>query len=244
MAAALRAAGRDPESIGPDPETLRRVGTFVELHVEQGRGLIDLGQPVAVGTDIWPHGRWRLDFPGEANHAGTTRLEDRQDAMIGLASTVLAARSAAERHGCLTTVGKTMITPGGVNAVPSSASAWLDARGADETALRRTVAEIEEVSGTYRAVVSEESWTPTTRFEAGLVRRLQQVLPDAPLLGTGAGHDAGILAQAGIPTGMIFVRNPTGISHSPAEHAERDDCLAGIDALAVVLRDLLGAEHD
>ena len=78
MAEALRAAGREPELIGPDPETLRRVGAFVELHVEQGRGLIDLGQPVAVGTDIWPHGRWRLDFAGEANHAGTTRLADRQ----------------------------------------------------------------------------------------------------------------------------------------------------------------------
>jgi N-carbamoyl-L-amino-acid hydrolase len=58
------------------------------------------------------------------------------------------------------------------------------------------------------------------------------------VLGTGAGHDAGILAGAGIPAAMLFVRNPTGVSHSPAEHAERDDCLAGIDALALVLQDL------
>ena len=57
----------------------------MELHVEQGRGLVDLDRPVAVGTDIWPHGRWRMDFVGEANHAGTTRLEDRQDAMLALA---------------------------------------------------------------------------------------------------------------------------------------------------------------
>ena len=59
-----------------------------------------------LGTDIWPHGRWRLDFPGEANHAGTTRLADRRDAMLGLATTVLAARSAAAAHGCVATVGK------------------------------------------------------------------------------------------------------------------------------------------
>src|SRR5579875_3590329 len=95
MAEALRAAGRDPEELGPDPQALARVGTFVELHVEQGRGLIDLGQPVAIATDIWPHGRWRLDFPGEANHAGTTRLQDRRDAMLGCAQTVVAARAVA-----------------------------------------------------------------------------------------------------------------------------------------------------
>ena len=56
----------------------------------------------------------------------------------------------------------------------------------------------------------------------------------------GAGHDAGILAAAGIPAAMLFVRNPTGVSHSPAEHADRHDCLAGIDALAAVLADLAG----
>ena len=239
MAEALRSAGHDPRELGPDPETLGRIGAFVELHVEQGRGLIDLGQPVAIGTDIWPHGRWRIDFPGEANHAGTTRLTDRHDAMIGLASTVLAARSAASMHGCVATVGKTLLVPGGVNAIPSAATAWLDGRGADENAVRRMVTEITTAAGEFGAEVGEESWTPTTRFDAGLIGRLQEVLPTAPLLGTGAGHDAGILATAGIPSAMLFVRNPTGISHSPAEHADRDDCLTGVEALTAVLAELL-----
>jgi beta-ureidopropionase / N-carbamoyl-L-amino-acid hydrolase len=88
--------------------------------------------------------------------------------------------------------------------------------------------------------VREESWTPVTSFDATLIKRLQNVLPDAPRLGTGAGHDAGILANAEIPAAMIFVRNPSGISHSPAEFAERDDCLAGVEALADVLRALAG----
>ena len=240
LAEALRAAGREPAELGPDPETLRRVGAFVELHVEQGRGLVDLDQPVALGTDIWPHGRWRLDFPGEANHAGTTRLDDRRDAMIGLATAVLAARTAAAAHGCVATVGKTAVVPGGVNAIASAATAWLDARGADEAAVRRTVREVTEAAVAVDATVSEESWTPTTRFDTELLARLRRVLPEAPLLGTGAGHDAGILATAGIPTGMIFVRNPTGISHSPVEHAERADCLAGVEALADVLTELVG----
>ena len=106
MADALKAAGRDPHQIGRDDDAMRRIGSFVELHVEQGRGLIDLDHPVAVGSDIWPHGRWRLDFTGEANHAGTTRLEDRHDAMLGYAGAVLAAREAAITHGCVATIGK------------------------------------------------------------------------------------------------------------------------------------------
>jgi N-carbamoyl-L-amino-acid hydrolase len=257
MAEALTRAGRDPAAIGPDEHTLGRIGSFVELHVEQGRALVDLGQPVAVGTDIWPHGRWRLDFPGEANHAGTTRLEDRRDAMLGYARAVLTARSAAQAHGCLATMGKVVVQPGGVNAVPSAVTGWLDARGADEQAVRAAVAEVAAEAAQAGAEVTEESWTPTTPFDPDLATRLQRTLSGAgvalqdtgtrgtqpagiPVLGTGAGHDAGILANAGIPAAMLFVRNPTGISHSPQEWAEADDCQAGVRALAAVLEDLSG----
>jgi N-carbamoyl-L-amino-acid hydrolase len=240
MAQALSAAGRDPHQIGRDDEALRRIGTFVELHVEQGRGLVDLDQPVAVATDIWPHGRWRLDFQGEANHAGTTRLEDRQDAMLGYAGAVLAAREAAIRHGCVATVGKVQVTPGGVNAIPSHVTGWLDARGASPRAVRRAVADVSDMVQQAGGTVSEESWTPSTAFDPALAARLQTRLGGIPLLGTGAGHDAGILANAGIPTAMLFVRNPTGVSHSPQEHAEEGDCLEGVAALTAVLEDLAG----
>ena len=240
MADALRKAGREPDHLGPDPEVLRRIGAFVELHVEQGRGLVDLEKPLAVGTDIWPHGRWRLDFTGEANHAGTTRLEDRHDAMLGLAQAVLTARMAAERHSCVATIGKVAVQPGGVNAIASAATAWLDARGAQEQAVRAAVAEVTAEAERTGASVTEESWTPTTPFDPALAARLQRILGGPPMMGTGAGHDAGILANAGIPTAMLFVRNPTGISHSPEEWAERDDCLAGVASLAMVLEDLAG----
>ena len=241
MAEAMTAAGRSPESIGSDPETLRRVGTFVELHVEQGRALVETGRAVGVGTDIWPHGRWRLEFPGEANHAGTTLLADRRDAMLGFAETVLAARAAASERRCLATMGKVTVRPGGVNAVPSAVTGWLDTRGADEAAVRATVADIAATAATSGATITEESWTSTTRFDADLVARLSHTLAGAPLLGTGAGHDAGILAGAGISAAMLFVRNPTGVSHSAQEWAEHDDCLAGVDALADVLADLVGS---
>jgi N-carbamoyl-L-amino-acid hydrolase len=241
MAEALLASGRDPGDLGRDAQTLGRVGTFVELHVEQGRALIDTGDPLAIGTGLWPHGRWRIDFPGEANHAGTTRLADRRDAMIGYAHTVLAARSAAAHRGCLATIGKVSVRPGGVNAIASTVTGWLDARGADQSAVQAAVRDITAVAAEHGATVRQESWTPPTSFDPGLASRLQQILrTDVPLLGTGAGHDAGILAGAGIPTAMLFVRNPTGISHSPAEHAERDDCLAGVRALARVTQELAG----
>jgi N-carbamoyl-L-amino-acid hydrolase len=240
MAEALQHAGRRPEVIGRDPETLHRIGCFIELHIEQGRGLVHLAQPVAIGTDIWPHGRWRLDFPGEANHAGTTAMAERRDAMIPLAETVLAARRAALAEGCLATIGRANVRPGGVNAIPSSATAWLDARGRIEDGVRRTVAAVTAVADAADGTIREESWTPLTRFDPDLINLVAGVLPAAPRLGTGAGHDAGILASAGIPAVMIFVRNPTGVSHSPVEHADRDDCLAGVDALAAVLAELAG----
>jgi N-carbamoyl-L-amino-acid hydrolase len=246
MAEALSAAGRPVAHLGADPETLRRVGAFVELHVEQGRGLIDLERPIAVASAIWPHGRWRLDLHGQANHAGTTRLADRRDPMLALAEVIWAARRAADRHDAVATVGKVTVEPNGVNAIPSLVRAWLDARGPVESDVRAIAAAVAAAGG---AEAVEESFTAATDFDTALRDRLARALAvpgadglatDAPVLATGAGHDAGILASAGVPTAMLFVRNPTGVSHSPVEFAERDDCLAGVDALARVLTDLAG----
>jgi beta-ureidopropionase / N-carbamoyl-L-amino-acid hydrolase len=240
MAEAMRAAGRPPEHLGSDPDAVARIGSFIELHIEQGRGLIDLGRPIAVGSRLWAHGRWRIEIPGEPNHAGTTRLSDRRDAMIGCAHLVLAVRAAAERHNSLATIGKINIRPGGVNAIAGAATAWLDARAAEEAALSATLAQIGEHVSSADAAMTEESRTPETVFDDALVTRLNSVLDGAPVMSTGAGHDAGILSNTGVPAVMIFVRNPTGVSHSPAEWAEPDDCLAGVSALTRVLADLAG----
>ena len=231
MAEAMTAAGHDSYQVGRDDEALRRVGTFVELHVEQGRALVDLGRPVAVGSVIRPHGRWRIDLQGEANHAGTTRLEDRHDPMLSLAAAVLAARAAASEHGCVATVGKVRVEPNAVNAIPAHVTAWLDARGPSEAGVRAVVEAVGHQSG---SVAVQESWTPETAFDVPLAHRLSALLDDAPMLGTGAGHDAGVLANAGVSAAMLFVRNPTGISHSPLELAEREDCHRGVQALAAV----------
>ncbi|MDQ2797805.1 MAG: M20/M25/M40 family metallo-hydrolase, partial [Actinomycetota bacterium] len=148
----------------------------------------------------------------------------------------------AGRQGCVATVGKVRIEPGGVNAIASHVTAWLDGRGADESAVHRLVDEVRDAAGIHRGTLTEESWTRTTTFDTTLTTRLRELLgPATPLLGTGAGHDAGILATAGIPSAMLFVRNPTGVSHSPVEHAETSDCHLGVAALAAVVADLTGA---
>jgi beta-ureidopropionase / N-carbamoyl-L-amino-acid hydrolase len=238
LGTAMAAAGHDPAALGRDDETLRRIAGFVELHVEQGRNLVDQHRPVGVASVIRPHGRWRIDLAGEANHAGSTRLADRRDAMVAAAAVVLAARAAAERHAAVATCGKLRVEPNGVNAIPSHVTVWLDARAGSAEQVRAVVADVAEVASANGGRLSEESWSEATTFpDPG---RLARLLDDAPILDTGAGHDAGILAAAGIPAAMLFVRNPTGISHSPAEFAERDDCLAGVAALATVIRELAG----
>jgi len=249
LAEAMRAAGRDPALLGRDDERLARLGACVELHIEQGSALAGLGAAVGVAAGIWPHGRWRLDFAGRADHAGTTRLADRRDPMLPFAATVLAARAAAERHGALATVGKVTAEPGAANAISASVRAWLDARASDEKALADVVAEVWDVAQQesarqgVRVSRAAESVTPAVSFDSALRDRVMAVLAaagaPAPLLATGAGHDAGVLASR-IPATMLFVRNPTGVSHAPGEHAEPADCEAGVEALAAVIADLAG----
>ncbi|WP_189955207.1 allantoate amidohydrolase [Streptomyces roseolus] len=241
---AMEAAGHDPETIGEDRERLDRIGAFVELHVEQGRALDLSGDAVGVASTIWPHGRWRYDFHGEANHAGTTRLVDRRDPMLTYAETVLAARREAELAGAVATFGKISVEPNGVNAIPSLVRGWLDARAADQDALDAVIAGIETAARDKAAAhgidlaVVRESFTPVVEFRHALRDELVRLLGGkTPVLGTGAGHDAGILS-ASVPTAMLFVRNPTGVSHSPAEFAAEDDCVAGVRALADVLEGL------
>ena len=249
MDEALRRAGRDPEALGAEPERLARIGAFVELHVEQGRGLIDMDAPIAVGTTILPHGRWRIDITGEPNHAGTTRMSDRRDPMLGLARLIDAAhREATERdsvRAARATVGKVRCVPNAVNAIPAEVTGWLDARAEDEATLDAMLEAIGrdllDLPGLH-ATIAMESRTPAQHFDPTLSRALATRHGGAPLHPTGAGHDAGVLAEVGVPTAMLFVRNPTGISHSPEEHAEDADCEAGGVALADVLAELLTAD--
>ena len=244
LADAAETAGFDPAGFGPDPEALARIGCFVELHVEQGRGLVELDAPVGVASSIMAHGRWRFRFTGEGNHAGATPIDDRRDPMLPASALVLAARRAAT-GGARATVGRLVPNPGGTNVIASTVDVWLDARADDDARTRELVREI-TAAATAAAedegcavTVTEESYGDTVHFDPMLRDELARVLGGVPALPTGAGHDAGVLA-ASVATAMLFVRNPTGVSHAPAEHAEAADCEAGAEALATVLEHLAG----
>lgn len=242
---AMLKAGRDPHHLGADRHLAERVGVYVELHVEQGRALDLVDRPLAVASTIWPHGRWRFKLEGQANHAGTTRLVDRHDPMLTFASTIHEARSTAAKRGAVATFGKAIISPNGANAIPSQVQAWLDARAADEATLTAVVDDITNAARRFGAedgitvLVENESTTPIVIFPDEARDRVVSVLShlgNLPVLPTQAGHDAGILSAV-VPTAMLFVRNPTGVSHSPEEFAELADCHAGVSALADLMAD-------
>ncbi len=241
-AEAAAKAGLDVDAIGRDDDVLGRVAAFVELHVEQGFTLAaeEVDWPLGVCGLIRPHGRWRVEVQGRGDHAGTARFADRADPMLELARLVTTVRTVAGRQDALATVGKVEVHPNVPNAVPSRVSAWLDIR-AD------TAGQVKSVASELRGAgfdLNEESWTPATAFDPALTDRVAHVAGAAveggplPVLATGAGHDAGVLATAGVPAAMLFVRNPTGISHSPQEHVEPGDAELGVRSLAAVLADL------
>jgi N-carbamoyl-L-amino-acid hydrolase len=246
VAEAARRVGFDPSTMGPDPARLASIGTFVELHIEQGRLLrgVDAAAAVGVGSEIVAHGRWRFTITGQGNHAGTTALADRQDPMIPAAAAVLAARRVLSGFdGAVATIGRIAPVPGGTNVIASAVSLWLDVRHTDAAV---TAAIVDAIAAEVRneaaaegcsVMVQRESMSDRVAFDPGLGLEISSRL-DAPVIPTAAGHDAGILAPH-VPTAMLFVRNPSGISHAPDEHADADDCAVGVQALADVLETLV-----
>lgn len=239
----LRRNAVDPAHVGRDAALVARIGEFVEVHIEQGHmpvdeadgaaGLAALGAPLGLATAIWPHGRWRIDLPGVANHAGTTPLADRVDPVLEMAHGIAAVRAGAEELGILATVGRVDVEPGAVNAIAALARMWIDARGSDAQRVRMLTAHVEKALG--RSAV-EESWTPVVHFDPMLGSAIDRAVGRAlPRLPSGAGHDAGVLALDGIPTAMIMVRNVTGVSHSPHEHVNAPDAALGVAALRDVI---------
>jgi len=168
-------------------------------------------------------------------------MEDRHDPMLTYAVTALAAHKQARLAGQRATFGRVEAVPNGTNAIPSRVTGWLDARAETAPALEHLVGLIStqardraRLDGTSLTVTAE-SVSGAVSFDEPLAARVGR---GRPVLPSQAGHDAGILQAAGIPAAMLFVRNPTGISHSPAEHAETADCLAGVEALADALQEL------
>jgi allantoate deiminase len=202
---------------------------FLELHIEQGPTLERLGQPLGIVTTIAGQARGSAIFEGRAGHAGTTPMDERADALVEAAEFVLRVRDSA-RDGAVATVGALEVEPGAVNVVPARVTLSVDARAPAATQLEALV----------DAIGFEPAWRQDPVPMSGPpLEALRAVLPGAPELVSGAGHDAMVLAAAGVPTAMLFVRSLNGgVSHSPDELSSEDDLAVAVDALTETLRRL------
>jgi acetylornithine deacetylase/succinyl-diaminopimelate desuccinylase-like protein len=205
---------------------------FLELHIEQGPTLERLGEPLAIVTAIAGQARGSVTFEGRAAHAGTTPMEERADALVEAAAFVLRVRDAA-RSRALATVGALEVEPGVANVVPARATASVDARA--PTA--------EQLDALVETIGFEPAWRQDPIAMSGPpLEALRAVLPTAPELVSGAGHDAMVLAAAGVPTAMLFVRSLNGgVSHSPEELSSERDVELGVEALTAALGQLAAA---
>jgi beta-ureidopropionase / N-carbamoyl-L-amino-acid hydrolase len=228
------------ESLLASRAQLEHVRCFLEVHVEQGRALVDRGQTLGVADVLAPRQRWRAEFEGESNHAGTTPMAGRRDALLPAARFVLAVDEAARaRSGAVGTVGRVEISPGSTNSIPGHVACSVDVRALDSATIDDLMAELQR--GCEGARITEVSRNGGATFDAGLRAALHASASAGGVtagdLPSYAGHDAGILAQH-VPAAMVFVRNPTGASHNPAESASDDDCVAAAQVLAGALAEL------
>jgi allantoate deiminase len=214
-----------------------RPAAYVELHIEQGPMLLRADAPLGVVTGIVGYVRGRRTFTGTPGHAGTTPMAARDDALVEAARWLLGARDAARAiEGAVATVGQVTVEPGGTNVIPGRVVLSVDARAPDADRLERLVAAlgIEEPVRTEPSPMSEQ-------VRAALREAVVEAGAPVLELPSGAGHDAGILAAAGVPSGMLFVRSLNGgVSHNPAELSSPEDIALALDALTGALRRLVG----
>lgn len=195
---------------------------FVELHIEQGPVLERLGEPLGVVTGVIGQARGTVTFEGRAAHAGTTSMEERADALVEAARFVLHVRESA-KDDARATVGALEVEPGATNVVPERVTVSVDVRA--PTA--------ESLDSLIESIGFEPTWRLDPVAMSGRpLEALRAVLPRAPELVSGAGHDAMVLAAAGVPTGMLFVRSLNGgASHRPDELSSAEDISLAVDAL-------------
>jgi allantoate deiminase len=213
-------------------------GAFLEVHVEQGPVLERGGSPLGLVTGVAGIARGDVTFEGRAGHAGTTPMDAREDALCAAAEFVLALREAARRvDGAVATVGQLEVEPGAVNVIPASVRLSYDVRAPDDVRLDAVLATIPGEPD-YRTRPVTFAGAPVDVLREQLDRAGAGVVE----LLSGAGHDAAVLAAAGVPSAMLFVRSANdGASHSPAEESSADDVALAIDVLAVALSRLATA---
>jgi allantoate deiminase len=237
MEAAMRAFGLDPGRIGEAEMDADAIG-FLEMHIEQGPVLEAEGLGVAAVTAIAGQTRLSLAFGGQANHAGTTPMHLRRDALAAAAEWITAVEALARStDGLIATVGRLNVEPNAGNVVPGLVQVSLDLRHADDAT---RVAAVEELVARAGAIAAQRGLTlersdrldqPAVPMDERLTAFLTGAIEAAgypvKTMPSGAGHDAMVMAVR-VPTAMLFLRCPGGISHHPSETVLEEDVEAAL----------------
>jgi N-carbamoyl-L-amino-acid hydrolase len=236
LADAMRSFGADPEALGDAPSWLARLRGFVELHIDQTRDLERLGAPAGAVRGLASRMRLALELHGRADHAGTTRRDERADALAAAARLIVAADElAGDDPDFLVTASRILVEPNAFTTVPARVRLWIDARTPEPARLDAW----HEALARHAAGAAVPVDLRVASSSAGVAfdPAVRDALGELPELVCFAGHDAGILAER-LPAGMVFVRNATGISHSPDEHVELTDAAVAASALLRALEAL------
>lgn len=244
---AILAFGLDPTLLDQAIAAATSVG-YLEIHIEQGPVLDTLGLPLGIVETIAGQTRAEIRFVGAANHAGTTPMAGRKDALAGAAQWIVDVEDTGRSTpGLVATVGRVDVEPGATNAVPGGSVATLDVRHVDDSIRRaavdrlvRRANEIAGVRGLFAAcdIKLDQPSTPMDRsITAILERAVERSGAFVHRMASGAGHDAMIVAGR-LPAAMLFVRSPGGVSHHPDEQVVEADVAAALSAGLEFFEDL------
>jgi N-carbamoyl-L-amino-acid hydrolase len=230
----LVAAGLDPQRFTEARRPPGSLAAYLELHIEQGETLTAAGATIGVVTGFTGIRRYALAFRGEANHAGTTAMARRKDALVMAAPFVLALRDLAVERGVVATIGAFTVHPGAPNVIPGRVELVAELRGLDSAVLDEVEAAVErlaaEAGASFRPMVRKPPVATDERVAAAFAAVCEQRGLPHLAMPSGAGHDAMCMAAI-CPQGMIFVPSQGGVSHAPAEQTAPADCRAGAEVL-------------
>jgi len=226
---------------------------FLEFHIEQGPVLENLGWPLGVVEAIVGQNRLEFTFSGQSNHAGTTPMNLRHDALAAAAEWIVAVENLARRTaGIVATVGLVEAKPGAMNVIPGEARATLDIRHASDSArtealdelirLAESIAARRGVTVKWRTLLAQHAVAMNPFLTEQIDLAMQKAGCEPHRMASGAGHDAMILAEK-IPAAMVFLRSPGGISHDPAESVHLDDVAKALECGHHLLTQLAASQE-
>ncbi len=237
----LAQAGFDPAGLADAQQAPGSFAAYLELHVEQGQTLEAEQLAIGVVEGIVGIRRYAVTFGGQANHAGTTQMARRRDALVAAASFVLAVRDTATAHAIVGTVGTLNVQPNVSNVIPGRVELSFEIRALDERVLdvveRALLEQAAALGGEVQHLSRKEPVPCDGRIQnvlAGCCERLGLAYRRMP---SGAGHDAMCMATLA-PVGMLFVPSCDGISHAPDEYTAPEQCVAGAQLLLAALLEL------